>query len=102
MSGGSFNYLCHKDAQQIMDGGLGDLREMAEALEDLGYYAKEPAERTRALYDRFNEVLNELDAEVQALAPVWKAKEWWQSCDWGADQFWKMVGAWEARQADTP
>lgn len=99
MSGGSFNYLCHKDAEGIMASGMSDLRDMAEALADLGHYAKDPAERTATLLARIEEVQRELDAEVQTLAPVWHALEWWRSCDWGSDQFWIAVGEWRAIQA---
>lgn len=100
MSGGSFNYLCHKNLTDVLVSGMEDLHDMAEALDGLGHYAKAPAERTAALYERISLLRQEVDEEIQSLSPVWHALEWWRSCDWGADQFWKSVGAWEARNAE--
>ena len=82
MSGGSFNYLCHKDASDLLTGGLGDAQDMGDALASLGY-AQDAAKETFALIAAVRAAQARLDAFLERLQPVWKAMEWWQSCDWG-------------------
>lgn len=98
MSGGSFNYLCHKSATEIMESGRVDLAQMATELESLGHLARPVAEATRALADRLGEVERELDAEVARLEPIWHAVEWWRSCDWSKDQVFVAIGEWKERE----
>jgi hypothetical protein len=86
VSGGSFNYLCHRDASDVFTDD--ELRRMAAALSELGYSAKEPAERTMALLRKREEIQQEIDA----LRDVWQAVEWRESCDWGEDQMWVAIG----------
>lgn len=84
MSGGSFNYLYCKTLSETM-GSIGDLREMVELLEKEFPYSPATID-TRAIYDvlrRMEDAWDEPDGEVQRLAKVWHAVEWWQSNDWG-------------------
>lgn len=89
MSGGSFNYLCHRSAVDIFHGD--DLTRMAEQLESMGYAARAAAEATRRIVAK----QDELDAAIADIAPVWRAIEWWQSCDFSQQEAWKAIGAWE-------
>jgi hypothetical protein len=98
VSGGSFNYLCHKDVVQLLESGMADLEEMAVELEGLGHVAKAPAVRTRAVQSRLRAMQTELDAELRELEPVWQAVEWWRSCDWGRDQVLVAIGEYRERQ----
>lgn len=98
MSGGSFNYLCHKDMVQMLGSGMSDLDSMAAELEAIGYVAREPAEATRALQARLRVVQEEIDAELDRLQPIFHAVEWWRSCDWGKDQVLVTIGKWLAAQ----
>jgi hypothetical protein len=85
MSGGSFNYLCHKEADELLHGGHEDAEQMAGALAALGY-AEDAAKATIALLVEIREVSARLDRSLDAIRPVWKAMEWWQSCDWGENE----------------
>lgn len=79
MSGGSYNYLCFKSAE---DAGLAlsDMKKMADRLNELGY--KEEAIKTLEIIDSYTRI----DSAIQYLEHVWKAVEWMDSGDWGADQ----------------
>jgi hypothetical protein len=86
MSGGSFNYLCHKDAADLFASGLGDAVDMADALAALGY-APDAAKETAALVAEARAAQARIDAKLERLQGVWKALEWWRSCDWSEQQF---------------
>lgn len=100
MSGGSFNYLYVKGLSDLLLADPSDLDRMAEELEDLGFLAKPVADRTRALQERIIEVDREVNAEIEALAPMWKAVEWWRSMDWGKDQVMVALGEWLEREKE--
>lgn len=72
MSGGSFGYLAFKDADDLPNQSL---REMAEALRDLGF--EDAAQET----ERY--IRPEPD---QALKDLWHAVEWYCSGDYGKDR----------------
>ena len=78
MSGGSYNYLCYKEASQLGE-YRDELEQMAERLADLGYAADAAAEtyvilnalrRTAALWEA---------AHKSGLIEVWRGIEWWDS-----------------------
>lgn len=75
MSGGSHNYLYN----QYYAGGMSqtDLENMAYRLLELGYDAI--ADDTLAQI-QFREIENYIPSEK--LRKVWKAVEWYDSCDW--------------------
>ncbi|GII89643.1 hypothetical protein Ssi03_76330 [Sphaerisporangium siamense] len=87
MSGGSYNYLYQDDELHELArySRMEDLRSMADRLAGLGYAADAAAETEELLV-----ILRQsrIRAEVRArrLAAVWKAIEWWDSCDWTEDQ----------------
>ncbi len=95
MSGGSFNYLCFKDAEDLFGGnGLSDLehaaRELAdEGAEDIAFIAQEILTIVRSQRHR-------VDARLKSIQPVLKELEWWRSCDSGEDQFHEAVAKWRA------
>lgn len=86
MSGGSFNYLCHVYGVDELMNKRCDLRDMADSLAALGY-AKDAAVETTALLSRLNQIDVQVEVAVNRLRPVWKALEWWHSCDSGEEQF---------------
>lgn len=80
MSGGSFNYLF-----SALD--LGDvisqrysLEEMAAELASLGY-AADAARETEELLVLIRQWEVRTELRVSRLRDVWKAVEWWRSCD---------------------
>lgn len=84
MSGGSFNYLYCKDADDLLH-QRDDLQAMYDELTGLPYATK-AAGQTFAVI----ELLNRFEREAQALLTndlqeVWKAVEWWKSCDASED-----------------
>jgi hypothetical protein len=84
MSGGSFNYLCRTwDLSDVL-GKIGDLEAMSSALAALGY-AQDAARETEELLVILRQWQVQTDVRLKRLTPMWKAMEWWQSCDWGED-----------------
>ena len=82
MSGGSFNYLYCKSIDKLL--WTEDLKRMADALAELGY-AQDAAKATHQVILSIRRAQAEIEAGVEALSGVWKAVEWWVSCDWGED-----------------
>lgn len=93
MSGGSFNYLCHVDAGELL-GRSEDLEHMASELRALGYDAREIATRTESLL----KLREHIAAEIEALSSVWHAVEWWRSCDWSREQVFVAIGEYRERE----
>lgn len=85
MSGGSYNYLCHAFDLDDLLSRRGSLREMADRLAGLGY-AEDAAKETEELLVLLNQWCVRAEVRRSRLAGVWKAVEWWDSCDWGEDQ----------------
>ena len=83
MSGGSYNYLCFADADEILN-KLGVLEEMSDRLAGLGY-ADDAAEETQMLALQIRHIRNRLNASVKRLKSVWRAVEWWDSSDSSED-----------------
>ncbi len=83
MSGGSYNYLCHADVEELMS-KTHDMQEMADRLAGLGY-AQDAAKETQDLLLTVREYENRIQAMKERLEGVWKAVEWWDSCDSGED-----------------
>lgn len=78
MSGGSYNYLCHKTDD--LSGRRGTVEEMAQRLEGLPYASEAAADTRRVLA-----LLADAQAQAERLADVWHAVEWWDSSDYGED-----------------
>lgn len=93
MSGGSFNYLCYVDAEEIGQ-RLGTLDEMAAALEEI---CPEAAAATREIADQVRDVQPKIDA----LKDVWHAVEWWYSSDWSRDRVEDVAAKYRAAFAST-
>lgn len=84
MSGGSYNYLCHAfDLDDLLE-RRHSLREMADRLAGLGY-AEDAAKETEELLVLLNQWCVRAEVRRNRLADVWKAVEWWDSCDSGED-----------------
>lgn len=89
MSGGSHNYLCHKEAQDLLE-YRGDLDHMVESLR--GYKTPRSinaAAFTETIKWRIDELigdLNELDERIAKVNEIWRAVEWHHSGDSGEDR----------------
>lgn len=81
MSGGSYNYLCQVyDLDDLMKHEA-DLQAMAERLAGLGY-AEDAARETEELLVMLRQWRTRAEVRTKRLREVWKAVEWWDSCDW--------------------
>lgn len=93
MSGGAFNYLCRKyDAADMLNGGMSDLADMAEALEARGD-CPEAARETRELLADLRGAASRAETAISRLQALWKAVEWHRSCDWNEEEVTKAIAA---------
>jgi hypothetical protein len=84
MSGGSFNYL-YQSVYSGWDAIIqqeGDISDMAQDLAGLGY-AEDAARETEELLLIIRQAKVRIETRAERLREVWKAVEWWRSCDWG-------------------
>ena len=79
MSGGSYNYLCHKESSDLMN-ATGDIQAMADRLDELGW-ANDAALETKELLSIIYQSLNKIDIISNRLSLVWRAVEWRDSGD---------------------
>lgn len=90
MSGGSFNYLFHKEVSDLMEGqGIEDLKEMIEELEDNGF--EDIAKDSITIYEDIQRIKLDLEKKLDRLSPVWRAVEYWRSADCSLDDVKKEV-----------
>ena len=82
MSGGSFDYLCYKDAEQLFERGQ-LLEEMVTELTDMGFI--DAAKETFALKTLIDQTKVRMEVYLDRLRPVWKAVEWYCSGDSGME-----------------
>lgn len=80
MSGGSFNYIYCRDAENLFDGSsIADLASIEEIL--LQHNEIDVAKDVRRLIEYIKSARNRVGVLHQQLAPVLKAVEWCESCD---------------------
>jgi uncharacterized protein related to proFAR isomerase len=85
MSGGSHNYLCSKDAQDMFDyQATQDLETMASRLIELGYV--DAAKETLNLKYIVDQTIVRIEVHQKRLKGVWKSVEWHDSADSGLNQ----------------
>ena len=82
MSGGSYNYLCYKEAYDIHE-RINELQEMGDRLAELGF--KDAALETESIILILKAFEIRLQARINRLRDVWKAVEWMDSGDSGID-----------------
>ena len=88
MSGGSYNYLCHKDANDIHERRQ-ELNEMRDRLIELGHL--DAAKETESVLLMLDAFYVRLQSRIDRLNPVWKAVEWCDSGDWGKEDITEAV-----------
>lgn len=79
MSGGSYDYLCWKEAGEILECEA-TIQQMADRLARLGY-ANDAAKETQLLLLEIRQAKNRLNVSIERLQNVWQAIEWWDSGD---------------------
>lgn len=84
MSGGSWNYLCYKDIDELMNGSSTELlQDMVDRLNSAGF--KDVAQDTQRLVEYIKSASIRIETLFEALSPVFKAVEWFDSGDWGEE-----------------
>lgn len=84
MSGGSYDYLCVKEADDLF-ADASQLQRMADRLAGLGW-AEDVAKDTYDLLAIITTQRTRVDAAMRRLRDVFHAVEWWDSMDWSEDQ----------------
>ena len=84
MSGGSWNYLYCKDIDKLMNGSSTELlQDMVDRLNSAGF--KDIAQDTQRLVEYIKSASIRIETLFEALSPVFKAVEWFDSGDWGEE-----------------
>lgn len=84
MSGGSWNYLFCKDIDELMNGSSTELlQDMVDRLNSAGF--KDVAKDTQRLVEYIKSARIRIETLFEALSPVFKAVEWFDSGDWGKE-----------------
>lgn len=97
MSGGSYDYLCHSWNLDDLLGKRHSLEQMADRLAGLtevdfpGVTAATRA--TMRLVHQLRMWDTHAEAQLELLRDVWKAVEWWDSCDSGPDHLVEALAA---------
>ncbi len=88
MSGGSYNYLCYKEINDLIY-DKSDLRNMVDRLIELGY--KDVAKETESLILTIDSFEVRASARIDRLKDVWHSVEWYDSGDSGKESIEKSV-----------
>lgn len=101
MSGGSYNYLVHRDAGDLMGDGnaINDLQDMADRLAGLGW-AADAAKDALDLIAIVRTQKARVDAALARLGPVLHAVEWWDSNDWSEGQVRETLAAYRGESSE--
>lgn len=95
MSGGSFNYLCNRETEDLLDLGGDELLAMRAELAERPDGALAVAmidslvatlSSLRADREAFRQRCADVDVSRRELNAVFHAVEWWRSADWGEDR----------------
>jgi hypothetical protein len=95
MSGGSYNYLYKKDAEDLFNLAGPTLDEMCKRLAELGFIDAAHAAETLRLNVRRAGV--RINAELEELRDVFKAVEWHDSGDLNLEEMVERVERWRQR-----
>jgi hypothetical protein len=90
MSGGSYDYLYSKEADDLLH-RTDTIQEMADRLAELGYHGA--AVESNELLADVRRFRARIEARMKRLSPVWRAVEWLDSGDSGPEQVKSAVAA---------
>ena len=99
MSGGSYDYLCYKDIDALVESNY-RLEEMADDLAELGY-ASDAAKETMGILLDIRAFKNRMEVKLERLGGVWRAMEWWSSCDTSEEGFKKALAEYRGETVKT-
>lgn len=96
MSGGSHDYLCHKDADEMLNAEQ-SLKFMAERLREEGYEdVAKKTDNALSLVKKYNEEMTNL---INDMYDPWHAMEWYDSCDIGQEQLDSVIAKWRIQNS---
>ncbi|HDX9614512.1 TPA: hypothetical protein ROY01_005706 [Bacillus toyonensis] len=94
MSGGSYNYLCFEDEEQLFEQGtLNDLKNIENRLNELGY--TKIAEKVSDMSQIIKESLEQVTTMKEELNDILKAVEWHDSLDYGIEEVEEAINRYE-------
>ena len=88
MSGGSYNYLCHKESYDIHE-RKEELNQMRDRLIELGF--ADAAGETESVLLMLQSFEVRLQTRIDILKDVWRSVEWMDSGDSGLDSVERSV-----------
>lgn len=88
MSGGSFNYLCYREVDELIN-SQDDLESMRNTLIKYGY--EDIAKDTQRLIEHIKSARRTIETLGNMLEPVFHAVEWYESGDYGEDTMIKIL-----------
>lgn len=103
MSGGSYNYICNRDADELVASHSDDMDSMLTRLQGLGY-ADDAAAETQGVIDDLAELrrlMARIDRRMRPVQAVWRAMEWWDSLDSSEDGFRRALDEWRLSRKPT-
>ena len=90
MSGGSHNYLCYAEVQELLSGTrIADMEDMEQRLIQLGYV--DVAKDVRRLIEYCKSAEIRIGVLFEQLDEVFRAVEWYDSADIGKDSLIKRL-----------
>jgi hypothetical protein len=102
MSGGSYEYLCFKDGEDLFGDQVDrNMQAMADRLAGLGY-AQDAAQETQWLLLEIRASANRIQTAKNRLEKIWRAVEWWDSCDSSEDGVKNALAAYRGEKGDNP
>lgn len=97
MSGGSYDYASladHLDDVLAKRQGIDQLADRLASLDESEFPgARAAAVLTQQLLGQLRVWEAYVESQTRLLGGVWKAVEWWDSCDWGPDQVREALAA---------
>lgn len=97
MSGGSFNYLCYREADDLIN-SQDDLESMRNALIKYGY--EDIAKDTQRLIEYIKSARCTIETLGNMLEPVFHAVEWYESGDYGKDTMIKVLEKYRRKESE--
>ena len=88
MSGGSYNYLCYNDAEDILN-KQADIAVMRDRLIGLGF--SDAAKETETILLISDQYTVRMEARLERLNGIWHAVEWMDSNDSGIEEVEKEI-----------
>ena len=98
MSGGSFNYLCYKETEDLFN-RISDLEDMRESLIKYGY--EDIAKDTQRLIEYIKLAECVISTLKGMLEPVFHAVEWYESADYSKETMIEILEKYRRKELES-